>query len=194
MGIYQPRLASVLCVALLSGCTAGYYVDESFNALPRAVETTIVQLDSNGNAVAHFNYDPGPAGSPYVSFDPFVATSPNADGNGHANVSSYLPPGDYYVTQLVFSGFGTTLYVSSPVFRHDYYTTCTDYFTKSANETCAPYYFQIFGSCTSWQCVNQNGNGSPPARVQDGWRVVPMIRVAVASPFADPRAPGRIDW
>jgi hypothetical protein len=189
------RLSYVALLALaatLTGCTAGVYVDENFKPYPIDLPTTFVLLDAKGDASQMFTYTPNGT-SADVSFDPYVPTTNNVDGSGIANVNAVLPEGNYYMFVMVPVPGGVQ-FLSSPVFTHSYYSTCTDHFTGAENIKCAPYAFQAFIKCHNWECVN--GTSSPPVSGSQGTHVVPMIVVPDLPIFyaGGPglRAPGQI--
>jgi hypothetical protein len=138
---------------------------------------------------------PPSGSSSFVSFDPNIPGSSNVNGSGIANLSVEIPEGDYYVGFVYPTYGGENLTAGSPVFHHSYYTTCTDHFTGKLDTYRAPYFFQVFSSCSTWQCVNKSSNGNPPSKTNGGYRVIPIINIpGLVGGFGPGQAPGVLSW
>jgi hypothetical protein len=179
-------LTFVPFLVLLAGCTAAEMVDENFKPFANPLPVYLVPVAANGQpSTAPYVFYPPGGGSPWVSFDPYAPSSPNVNGTGIANMSQRIPPGDYFVS-IPFETSLYTGYTMSPVFHHDYYTTCNDNFTGES-VPCAPYYFQVHTGCETWQCVNGNDDPVPPSVTNGGYRVIPLISwFTPASPHPAP--------
>ena len=86
-----------------------------------------------------------------------------------------IPSGEYYVEYHEQLAFGTPV-LYSQIFKHEFYTTCTDYFTNDSGEPCALYYFQVHWQKPQGECVGAGSacfsNG---LSAQSGIRVIPLF-------------------
>jgi hypothetical protein len=169
--------AALLSAMLLSGCTCGEIVDDNFQpwtseSIPYS-QLEFVAVDAN-NVPTGTIYTSTTQGKTcqYVSFDPFAPSGVNVNGTGLGNTGVMIPKGNYYVRMHADVGpVYPTLYWTSPVFHHDYYTMCQDTFTKS-NVQCAPYYFQV-SQCNTWFCLDHAY--TPQTIVHGDYRVIQLI-------------------